>query len=70
MTATANPHGQAAAPLPGPKPDRIEPAAPPEHPAPPASPDEPAYQPVEIPGHPGGGDTDEPGRGPSEVPDR
>jgi len=30
--------------------------------------EDPAGQPQEIPGGPGGGDVDEPGRGPSEVP--
>lgn len=57
-----------AAPLPRPKPDTIEPQSPPEHPAQPAPPEDPLGQPLEIPGSPGGGDIDEPGRGPREVP--
>jgi len=55
-------------PLPKPKPDTIEPQSPPEHPARPAPQEDPAGQPVEIPGSPGGGDIDQPGHGPSEVP--
>lgn len=55
-------------PLPKPKPDTIEPLSPPEKPAQPAPLEDPAGQPQEIPGTPGGGDVDEPGRGPSEVP--
>lgn len=60
------PNGQA--PLPKPKPDTIEPQAPPETPVHPTPIEQPAEQPQEIPGNPGGGDMDEPGRGPSEVP--
>lgn len=59
---------RAADPLPKPKPDVIDPVAPPEHPAQPTPLEDPAGQPLEIPGSPGGGDTVEPGRGPSEVP--
>ena len=58
----------AADPLPKPKPDTIEPQAPPERPVQPTPLEDPAGQPQEIPGGPGGGDVDEPGRGPSEVP--
>ena len=54
--------------LPKPKPDTIEPQAPPERPAQPPPQEDPAGQPPEIPGNPGGGDIDEPGRGPDEVP--
>ena len=64
MTAPAS----AADPLPKPKPDIIEPKAPPEHPVQPTPHEDPAHQPLEIPGNPGGGDIDEPGRGPDEVP--
>ncbi|MDZ3831362.1 MAG: hypothetical protein U0S50_06040 [Sphingopyxis sp.] len=55
-------------PLPKPRPDRIEPQSPPETPARPSPQEDPAGQPIEIPGRPGGGDIDEPGRGPSELP--
>lgn len=55
-------------PLPKPKPDIIEPQAPPEKPVQPTPLENPPGQPAEIPGHPGGGDIEEPGRGPSEVP--
>lgn len=55
-------------PLPKPKPDTIEPQSPPEHPTRPTPQEDPAGQPAEIPGSPGGGDIDQPGRGPSEVP--
>jgi hypothetical protein len=55
-------------PLPKPKPDTIEPQAPPEQPVQPTPLEDPAGQPTEIPGRPGGGDIDQPGRGPSEVP--
>ena len=55
-------------PLPKPKPDTIEPQAPPEKPVQPTPQEDPAGQPLEIPGNPGGGDFDAPGRGPSEVP--
>ncbi|MGV7121452.1 hypothetical protein [Sphingopyxis sp. 550A] len=55
-------------PLPKPKPDTIEPQAPPEKPVQPTPLEDPAGQPQEIPGGPGGGDIDQPGRGPSEVP--
>lgn len=55
-------------PLPKPKPDTIEPQAPPEQPVQPTPVEDPAGQPAEIPGRPGGGDIDQPGRGPSEVP--
>jgi len=55
-------------PLPKPKPDTIEPQSPPEKPVQPAPLEDPAGQPQEIPGTPGGGDTDQPGRGPREVP--
>jgi hypothetical protein len=63
MTMTNGPD-----PLPKPKPDTIEPQSPPEHPARPAPLEDPAGQPQEIPGAPGGGDFDAPGRGPAEVP--
>ncbi|GAO78060.1 MULTISPECIES: hypothetical protein [unclassified Sphingopyxis] len=58
----------AADPLPKPKPDTIEPQAPPEQPVQPTPVEDPAGQPTEIPGRPGGGDIDQPGRGPDEVP--
>src|SRR5690606_18948700 len=57
-----------ADPYPKPKPDKIEPQSPPERPTPPMPQEDPAGQPPEVPGHPGGGDTDEPGRGPDELP--
>ncbi len=52
---------------PKPKPDRIEPASPPEHPITPSPTEDPAGQPLEVPVSPGG-DEDHPGRGPSEIP--
>jgi hypothetical protein len=55
-------------PDPHPRPDRIEPQAPPEKPVQPTPLEDPPGRPAEIPGGPGGGDIDEPGRGPSEVP--
>jgi hypothetical protein len=55
-------------PLPKPKPDVIEPQSPPERPVQPTPHENPAGQPQEIPGSPGGGDIDEPGRGPDEAP--
>ena len=55
-------------PLPKPKPDTIEPQSPPEKPVQPTPLEDPAGQPAEVPGRPGGGDIDQPGRGPSEVP--
>ncbi|PZQ22690.1 MAG: hypothetical protein DI569_07675 [Sphingopyxis macrogoltabida] len=55
-------------PYPKPKPDTIEPQAPPESPVQPTPLEDPAGQPVEIPGRPGGGDFDAPGQTPSEVP--
>ena len=55
-------------PFPKPQPDTIEPQAPPEQPVQPTPQEDPAGQPHEIPGRPGGGDIDQPGRGPSEVP--
>lgn len=58
----------AADPLPKPRPDTIEPQSPPEKPARPTPHEDPVHQPQEIPGSPGGGDMDQPGRGPSEVP--
>lgn len=58
MNQNANPH---------PKPDRIEPASPPEYPVTPSPTEDPAHQPLEVPGSPGG-DEDNPGRGPSEIP--
>lgn len=63
---TTNTH--AADPMPKPKPDTIEPAAPPEQPVQPTPLEDPVRQPEEIPGNPGGGDIDEPGHSPSEVP--
>src|SRR3546814_21100578 len=57
-----------ADPYPKPKPDKIEPQSPPERPTPPMTKEDPAGQPPEVPGHPGGGDTDEPCRGPDELP--
>lgn len=60
---------RAADPTPPPKPDRIEPAAPPEDPVRPNPAETPPGHPAEIPGHPGGDATDQPGRGPSEVPE-
>ncbi|SNS26965.1 hypothetical protein [Sphingopyxis indica] len=57
-----------ADPYPKPQPDKIEPQSPPETPARPAPPEGPPGQPAEVPGHPGGGDVDEPGRGPDELP--
>ena len=60
-------HVKAADPLPKPKPDIIDPVAPPERPTQPTPLEDPAGQPVEIPGSPGGGDIDQPG-GPDEVP--
>ena len=65
---SASLHVHAADPLPKPKPDTIEPMAPPENPVQPTPQEDPAGQPLEIPGAPGGGDIDEPGRGPDEVP--
>ena len=65
---SASLHAHAADPLPKPKPDTIEPMAPPENPVRPAPQEDPAGQPLEVPGAPGGGDTDHPGRGPDEVP--
>ncbi len=61
-------HVKAADPLPKPKPDIIDPVAPPERPTQPTPLEDPAGQPVEIPGSPGGGDIDQPGRGPDEAP--
>lgn len=61
MTQSPDPNGK-------PAPDRIEPIAPPEQPITPAPVEEPAHQPTELPGRPGGGDIDEPGRGPHELP--
>jgi hypothetical protein len=55
-------------PLPKPKPDTIEPQSPPETPARPTPQEDPAGQPLEIPGSPGGDGIDEPGRGPDELP--
>lgn len=55
-------------PFPKPQPDRIDPQAPPEQPVQPTPLEDPAGQPSEIPGRPGGGDFDAPGRGPDEVP--
>lgn len=55
-------------PDPQPKPDRIDPQSPPEQPTQPTPQEDPAGQPQEIPGIPGGGDIDEPGRGPDEAP--
>lgn len=68
MSFASNLHVHATNPLPKPKPDVIDPTAPPEYPAQPAPMEEPAGQPLEIPGSPGGGDIDEPGRGPDEMP--
>ena len=51
-----------------PQPDTITPIAPPEHPVQPTPIEEPAGNPSEIPGSPGGGDIDEPCRGPDELP--
>ena len=58
----------ASNPDPHPKPDTIEPQAPPESPVQPTPLEDPAGQPVEIPGRPGGGDFDAHGQTPSEVP--
>jgi hypothetical protein len=55
-------------PLPKPKPDTIEPQAPPEQPVQPNPLEDPAGRPVELPDCPGGGDLDQPGRGPDELP--
>ena len=55
-------------PFPKPQPDTIEPQAPPEKPVQPTPLEDPAGQPSEIPGNPGGDDFDTPGRRPSEVP--
>lgn len=63
-----NAPSSATDPMPKPKPDTIEPMAPPEHPVQPTPQEDPAGQPLEIPGSTGGGDIDEPGRGPDEVP--
>ena len=69
MTFASNLHVRATDPFPKPKPDTIEPMAPPEHPVQPTPQEDPAGQPMEVPGNPGGGgDIDEPGRGPDEVP--
>lgn len=48
--------------------DTITPLAPPENPIQPAPIEEPAGNPSEIPGTPGGGDMDQPGKGPDELP--
>ncbi|MDO9363360.1 MAG: hypothetical protein Q7T60_10580 [Sphingopyxis sp.] len=58
----------ASNPDPLPKPATIEPQAPPEQPVKPTPQEDPAGQPSEIPGRPGGGDIDQPGFGPDEVP--
>lgn len=55
-------------PDPKPAPDTITPIAPPEQPIQPSPIEEPADKPSELPGGPGGGDIDEPGRGPHELP--
>lgn len=68
MNALPSPRIRAANPLPKPKPDKIEPQAPPERPVPPNPLGDPASQPIEIPGKPGGDDVDQPGRGPDEMP--
>lgn len=57
-------------PNPAPQPDTITPIAPPENPVQPTPIEEPAHQPTELPGGPGGGDIDEPGKGPDELPAR
>ena len=61
-------HVKDADPLPNAKPHTIQPQSPPERPTQPTPLEDPAGQPVEIPGSPGGGDIDQPGRGPDEVP--
>src|SRR3546814_18458723 len=57
-------------PLPKPKPDTIEPQAPPEEPVQHAPVENPDSQPQEITANPGGGDVDQPGHGPTEAPPR
>ena len=66
MTHSASLHVTQGDPLP--KPDRIDPVAPPEHPVQPTPQEDPAGQPLEIPDAPGGDDMDQPGRSPDEVP--
>lgn len=68
MTWKSSLNVRAADPLPKPKPDIIDPVAPPEQPVQPTPVEDPAGQPLEVPGRPGGGDIDQPGRVPDEVP--